>query len=99
MSWKPCRGSGIMFDNASKRERKYRELLWDYMEKPVGFMQYSKVYYHWLIAERDLQKINFPSSAEKIEQLYGRIIPPSTLRSFEKNKSLCYKPLQRLMPN
>ena len=98
MGWKPCRGSGIMFENAFNREMKYRWLLCDYLVKPVGFMQYSKVYYHWLIAERDLQRLNFPSSCESIEQLYGKGIPKSTLQSLEQHKSLCYKPLQRLMP-
>ncbi len=98
MGWKPCQGSGIMFDNAFKRETKYRCLLCDYRVKPVGFMQWSKVYYHWLVAERDLQRLQFPSSCESIEQLYGRCIDKSTLQSFERNKELCYKPLQRLMP-
>lgn len=98
MSWKPCRGSGIMFENAFNREMKYRNLLIDYMYKPVGFMEYSKTYYHWLVAERDCQKLNFPSSAETIEQLYGTQIPHSTLQSLEQHKHLCYKPLQRLMP-
>lgn len=64
----------------------------------VGFMQYSKVYYHWLVAERDCQKLLSPSTAKTIEQIYGSLISPSTLRSFEQNKQLCYKPLQRLMP-
>ena len=99
MSWKPARGSGIMFENAFNREQKYRILLCDYMYKPVGFMEHSKTYYHWLIAERDLQKINHPSSAETIEQLYGKGIPQTTLRSLEQHKALCYKPLQRLMNN
>ena len=98
MSWKPCRGSGIMFDNAFNREMKYRCLLIDYQYKPVGFMQHSKTYYHWLVAERDLQKINHPSSAMSLEQLYGQMIPPSSLKSLEQHRHLCYKPLQSLMP-
>lgn len=87
-----------MFDDAFNREMKYRSLLIDYKYKPAGFMEYSKTYYHWLAAERDLQRINFPSSAKSLEQLYGLMIPPSLLKSFEQNKHLCYKPLQRLMP-
>lgn len=98
MSWKPCRGSGIVFEKAFNREMKYRNLLISYQYSPVGFMQYSKTYYHWLVAERDLQKINFPSSSKSLEQLYGQIIPHSTLQNLEQHKSLCYKPLQRLMP-
>ena len=98
MGWKPCRGSGIMFFDAFDREMKYRNLLTDYQYNPVGFMQYSKTYYHWLVAERDFEKLNSPSTAKSIEELYGRIIPPSTLRSLEQHKTLCYKPLQRLMP-
>lgn len=98
MGWKPCRGSGIVFSNAFNREMKYRNLLVDYMYKPVGFMQHSKTYYHWLVAERDLQKQNHPSTAKSIEQLYGQFLPASTLQSLEQNKHLCYKPLQKLMP-
>lgn len=98
MSWKPCRGSGIMFDNASNREQKYRSLLCDYMYHPVGFMQYSKTYYHWLVAERDLHNLNFPSKTKTIEQVYGSFIPLSTLKNLEQHRHLCYKPLQRLMP-
>jgi hypothetical protein len=98
MSWKPARGSGITFDNASNRERKYRSMLVDYMYHPVDFMQYSKTYYHWLVAERDLQKQISPSKAKSIEQLYGQMIQPSALRSLEQHRHLCYKPLQRLMP-
>lgn len=98
MSWKPARGSGITFENAFNREMKYRNLLCEYAYHPVGFMQYSKVYYHWLVAERDLQKLNFPNTAMTIEQLYGKQIPPSTLRNLEQHRHLCYKPLQKLMP-
>lgn len=98
MSWKPCRGSGIMFEDAFNREMKYRCLLEEFKYKPVGFMQHSKTYYHWLVAERDYEKIAHPSTAKSIEQLYGTQIPPSTLRNLEQHKHLCYKPLQRLMP-
>lgn len=98
MSWKPCRGSGIMFDDAFNREMKYRNLLIDYQYKPVGFMRYSKTYYHWMVAERDLRKISTPSSSKSLEQLYGQMIPQSAIKSLEQHKHLCYKPLQRLMP-
>jgi hypothetical protein len=98
MGWKPCQGSGITFDNAFNREMKYRCQLSEFRVHPVGFMQWSKVYYHWLVAERDMQRLQFPSSCESIEQLYGRCIDNSTLQSFEQHKELCYKSLQRLMP-
>ena len=98
MSWKPCRGSGIVFENAFNREMKYRCLLCEYTVRPVSIMQYSKDYYHWLIAERDLQKINSPSTCMSIEELYGTMIPANTLRNLEQHKKLCYKPLQQLMP-
>lgn len=97
MSWKPCRGSGINFRNASARETKYRIMLAEYAVHPVGYMEYSKTYYHWLVAERDLRSFT-PSQALSLQHLYGRMIPASTLRNLEKHRELCYKPLQKLMP-
>lgn len=97
MSWKPSRGSGMTFLNASEREAKYRMKLAEYAIHPVGFMEYSKTYYHWLVAERDLQSFT-PSQALSLQQLYGRQIPASTLRSLEQHRDMCYKPLQKLMP-
>ncbi len=94
----PCRGSGIVFEKAFNREMKYRGLLSDYLVKPVCIMQYSKTYYHWLTAERDLRNINFPGSGVSLEQIYGEFIPKRTLQNLEQHKNLCYKPLQRLMP-
>lgn len=96
MSWKPSRGHGIAFQNAFNRECKYRTLLQEYAYKPVGIMQYSKTYYHWLVAERDKQK-SFSETKKSIEQLYGELIPSSVLRNLERHKSLCYKPLQEFM--
>lgn len=98
MSWKPYRGSGVVFQDAHNRESKYRTILAGYLCNPASFMQYSKTYYHWLVAERDLEKVSTPLTARSIEELYGCGIPMSTLRSFEQNKSKCYKPLQKLMP-
>lgn len=98
MGWKPARGSGIMFEKAFNREMKYRNLLTDYMYKPVGFMEHSKTYYHWLVAALDLEKIQFPTSDRKrIEEFYGMCISTNALRSLEQHRELCYKPLQRLM--
>lgn len=99
MSWKPCRGHGTAITDAGERERKYRYMLYEYMSNTaVGFMEYSRTYYLWLVAERDCQKLLSPSTAKTIEQIYGSLISPSTLRSFEQHKQLCYKPLQKLMP-
>lgn len=98
MSWKPCRGGGVVFKDAHDRELKYRAMLVGYLRNPASFMQYSKTYYHWLVAERDFEKVSNPLTARNINELYGCGIPMSTLRSFEQNKSKCYKPLQRLMP-
>lgn len=97
MSWKPCRGHGTAITDAVERERKYRDILYEYIRNPVGYMQYSKVYYHWLVAERDRQKQLSPSTAKTIEQIYGSLIPLSIIKSFEQHKQLCYKPLQKLM--
>lgn len=97
MSWKPSRGSGMTFLNASKREAKYRMKLAEYAIHPVGFMEYSKTYYHWLVAERDLRSFSSGTS-QSLQQLYGHQIPASTLRSLEQHRDMCYKPLQKLMP-
>lgn len=98
MSVKPCRGCGLVFQDAFNREMKYRGLLADFDAKPVGFMKWSKAYYHWLIAERDLQRLNFPSRCKILKELYGMLVGNTILQSFEQNRELCYKPLQRLMP-
>ncbi len=76
---------------------KYRNLLTDYQYKRVGYMEYSKTYYLWLVAERDLNKLNFPHLRIEIENLYGQMISPTTLRNLEQHKELCYKPLQKYM--
>lgn len=98
MSCKPGKGSGIVFQDAFNREMKYRGMLCEYSERLVGFMQYSKAYYHWLVAEKDLQKITLPYRCKSVKELYGELIPKTTLRNFESHKDLCYKPLQKLMP-
>lgn len=98
MSFKPARGCGITFDSACKRERKYRIQLREFEIKPVGYMLWSKTYYHWLIAERDLQNLNHMNHETTIEQLYGQMISSNLKRSIEQHKTLCYKPLQKLMP-
>lgn len=97
MSWKPARGHGITYNSVCERERKYRILLSEYEYKPVGIPQFSKTYYHWLVAERDLEMINFCESKRKsIKELYGKLISPAALKSLERHKELCYKPLQKL---
>ncbi|MCR4847349.1 MAG: hypothetical protein K5920_00655 [Bacteroidales bacterium] len=97
MGWKPARGSGITFNKVFNREMKYRNLLTDYQYKPVGYMEYSKTYYLWLVAERDLSELNFPHKRITIDDLYGQMISPTTLRNLEQHKELCYKPLQKYM--
>ena len=72
-------------------------MLVDYMYHPVDFMQYSKTYYHWLVAERDLQKQISPSKAKSIEQLYGQMIQPSALRSLEQHRET--SSLKSILPN
>lgn len=99
MSWKPARGHGITFQNAYDRESKYRILLNEYRIKPVGIPQFSETYYHWLVAERDLETVNSSESRRKsIKELYGKLISPAALKSLEQHKELCYKPLQKIMP-
>lgn len=98
MGWKPYRGSGICFQRAMERERELWRKLVDAQSHPLPFMAYSKLYYSWLVAERNWQKYALLSDAEPIEKIYGQGIPASTLRSLEQHKKLCYKPLQRLMP-
>lgn len=97
MSWKPCRGHGIMFQNAFDREMKYRMLLSEYAYHPVGFMEHSKTYYHWLVAERDLRNINFPSSKISIEDLFGEHISERVVEGMRRHKDLCYKKIQRFL--
>ena len=98
MSWKPARGSGICFSKAVERERKLGMELEMAKYKPLPFKAYSKLYYHWLVAERNRQQQVCPRTAQPIEKIYGTGIPMSTLRNLEQHRELCYKPLQRLMP-
>ena len=97
MSWKPYRGSGICFSKAMERERELGMKLLKAQYHPLSFMEYSKLYYHWLVAERNRQQQVCPRTAQSIEEIYGQEIPQSTLRNLEQHKELCYKPLQRLM--
>lgn len=99
MSWKPARGHGICFLKASERQLKLWGELQEAKYHPLPLMEYSKLYYHWLVAERNYQRCLSPSQAQSIEELYGTGIPASTLRNLEQHKKMCYKPLQKLMPN
>lgn len=98
MSWKPARGHGICFSNALEREMKLWIKLQEAQYHPLPFMEYSKLYYYWLVAERNRQKYTTPSKAQPIEEIYGQGIPASTLRSLEQHRDMCYKRLQKLMP-
>ena len=98
MSWKPYRGSGICFSKAIERERELDMELELAKYKPLPIKEYSKLYYHWLVAERNRQQQVCPRTAQPIEEIYGTRIPATTLKNLEQHKSLCYKPLQRLMP-
>ena len=62
-------------------------MLVDYMYHPVDFMQYSKTYYHWLVAERDLQKQISPSKAKNwlvAERDLQKQISPSKAKNIEQ---------------
>lgn len=98
MSWKPSRGSGICFTRIMERERNLGMKLLMAQYHPLPFMEYSKLYYHWLVAERNRQQQVSPKTAMSIEEIYGSEIPLSTLRNLEQHRELCYKPLQKLMP-
>lgn len=94
MSWKPCRGHRIGLDDAIKREAQYRMQLHKFLYQPVGYMEWSKAYYHWLVAQRDLKNAWEPRSC-KIEDIYGQLISQNLLEQFAQHKEQCYKPLQK----
>lgn len=95
MSWKPCRGHGITLQDAFDREMKYRMLLSEYEYHPVGFMEHSKAYYHWLVAERDLRNCHKSDRDRvEIEDLYGEMVSGTLIKSFASHKDMCYKKLQ-----
>lgn len=97
MSWKPARGSGINFQRASERERKYRNLILDSFSHPLPIKDFSKIYYHWLVAERDLRNLNHPSERIEINDIYGDLISQNQLMCLKAHKELCYKPLRKLI--
>ena len=81
MSWKPARGSGICFTKAIEREWELGMKLQMAQYRPLPFMEYSKLYYHWLVAERNRQQQVSPKTAQPIEKIYGTGIPAATLQS------------------
>ena len=91
MSWKPCIGSGNGFDNAQRRERKYRYELNVLINNPDATIKaISKAYYHLLVALRDQQNYfggNYPIR-------FGVLIPYMFVERMRSHKDLCYKPLQ-----
>ena len=94
MSWKPYRGSGAGFENALDREREYRAQIVEKLQNPGSIKQYSKLYYHWLVAERDIRN-DCSTYRITIGDLYGRLLPPNILEQFAQHKEQCYKPLQK----
>lgn len=94
MSWKPCRGNRMGLDNAIEREREYRMQLAEIVYEPVSIKQHSKVYYHWLVAQRDVKNA-WNSRSCKIEDIYGQLISKNALQQFAQHKEDCYKPLQK----
>lgn len=99
MSWKPARGSGINFQRTSERECKYRNLIWDSFSHPLSIKDFSKIYYHWLVAERDLRNLNHPSKHIDLQDIYGELISKNQLKSLETHTEMCYKPLRKIIKN
>ena len=91
MGWKPCRGSGTLFDKAQIREQKYKDELNYLINNPNSTIKdISKAYYHLLIELRDRQ--NYFGGNHSIR--FGVLIPPMFVEIMKSNKELCYKPLQ-----
>ena len=66
--------------------------------KPLPLKAYSKLYYLWLVAERNRQQQVCPRTAQPIEKIYGTGIPMSTLRNLEQHRELCCSWANLLLP-
>lgn len=92
MSWKPGRGAGCGFDDAMRREEKYRNELNMLMNTPNATVKaVSKVYYHLLVALRD-QRTYFGGN-HPVQ--FGVLLPYEWTEKMKKHRESCYKPLQR----
>lgn len=100
MSWKPCRGSGLMFDKHSAKARKYRQKLDELLPvcNPPSFKQInylSKCFYlYYLNDNKAAQDIGRRSANQRPFEQY---VPDYFLNIFRNNKEYIYKPLQKLL--
>ncbi len=98
MSWKPCRGSGIMFDKATrqadKARRELNELLPNCNPPKMGELnKLSRLYYSYWLNDNKARK----SLGAKWENSFTAYVPEYYLRIFKNYQNEIYKPVQNLL--
>jgi hypothetical protein len=90
MSWKPSRGSGIVYDRHYNNANKYRRLTYEHFEKLTfpDLKKASRYLYSWYTAEVGLKKFFGTKKAITIEMLICRVHLDCLLR----NRDIIYKP-------
>ena len=104
MSWKPCRGSGIMIDRYQRKEREYCRLTNEMItnNNPLRFEHIKTlskyVYLAVLNGRKAMSAIGGSGKVTLTESSFiAYYCPPRVMDIFKRNKELLYKPMQQII--